>query len=201
MAFPSTSVLDDFNRANGAVGSNYTIPTFLSGMNVSSNTCVSAGANGLAVYNVATYTDCEVYATLTTKPSDGNSATLQWRLVQYSSVLTLDGYYIQINSVAGAGNDTIQVNRVTNAAPTAIGAAFTQEIANGDVIGVRMVGDTIEVFVNGTSLGTRTDSTYTGAGTLALGFSTTSGAWDDFGGGAYVAPSRTGRGMLTMGVR
>lgn len=194
MPFPTTPVIDDFNRANGAIGANYTIPTFAGGMNVSSNTAVAAAANGLAIRNTLTYQDVEIYATLATKPSDGNIATLFWRTVQVSSAATLDGYALIMTSVAGASNDTLQVQSVTNGVGTNIGAAFTQELNNGDVIGIRMIGATIEVFINGTSLGTRSSALYTATGQLGLGFLSTSGAWDNFGGGTplslpFIAPT------------
>ncbi len=183
MAFPLTAVIDDFNRANGAIGGNYTIPTGVGSMNVSSNTAVAAAANAIAIRNTLSYQAVEVYATLSTKPADGNVALLFWRTVQVGAATTIDGYILRITAVAGAGNDTIMVQSMTNGVPTTIGATITQEISAGDVLGIRMIGSSIEVFRNGTSLGTRSDSTYTATGQIGIGLSATSGAWDNFGGG------------------
>lgn len=188
MPFPTTPIIDDFNRANGAIGANYTIPTFAGSMNVSSNTVVAAAANSIAIRNTLTYQDVEIYGTLSTKPTDGNVALLFWRAVQTASAATMDGYVLRITAVAGASNDTIQVQSLTNGVATTIGANFTQEITNGDVVGIRMVGATVEVFINGTSLGTRSDSTYTATGQIGIGLSaTSSGAWDNFGGGTMLS--------------
>jgi hypothetical protein len=82
------------------------------------------------------------------------------------------------------------VYRVDDNSNTLLGSSFSQAFTDGDSIGITHVGSTITIYFKSgagswTSLGTRTDGTYTGAGRIAIGgFDSTSLTFDDFGGGA-----------------
>ena len=204
MAFPTTPILDTFTRTEGPPPSaDYSTPTFLSGMQADGDECVSSGVNGLAVYDTVYPSGQEVFAQLTQKPSDGNAASLLLQAQQVGSALTLDAYQIVITSVAGAGNDTIQLQRASNAATFNIGSAITQEVTAGDWFGIRRFATTLQVWYGSTLAGmtlqtTQTDNNISGTGQLALGFGSTSGAWDNFGGGTWIPYPRPRAGSQTL---
>ena len=201
MTFPSTPVLDTFDRANsGTLGSAWS-EVFGIGARwgISGNLAAPQAAQSSEYWNATTYGDCEGYFTITTKPANSTgSVTIGLRLGGVGSIATFDGYAISVLPVTGT--DIIRVQRVDNGSGTILGSDLNQEVAVNDVFGARMVGSTIYVYLNGTEIMSRTDTTYT-SGYIGIVAAETTTRINDFGGGAYVAPSRTGRGMLTMGVR
>lgn len=209
MAFPSTSVLDNFTGTNGTdlpvYSSNWqTAPTGGVNLEIQSNaaTGTAAASNNTNSWATSYGPDCEVYVTITTKPADGNILLLLARGVQETSLATADGYCLRFAPVAGT--DTITIQRIDNGAQTSISSAFSQEVSNGDSIGLEIIGNTLTAYYKPsggawTSLGSTTDSTYTTAGKIGLLTSSTTIRLDDFGGGTYVAPGVTGTVAVTTG--
>lgn len=193
MPFPNTLVIDDFNRANAeTLGANYTEgidSTGLTGFDISGNTAVpDVAAQCQTYYNVQNYgPDCEVHALIGVEQSAGAGWSLYVRLVNEGTA-NVDGY--SVSWVTDAGTDIIRIYRLDNEVHTQLGADILQEYSAGDRIGMRVTGSTLEPWIrvgdtgNGTSLGTRTDSTYSAAGKLGIvHYSDGSGSLNDFGGG------------------
>jgi hypothetical protein len=195
MAFPTTSVLDNFTGTNGTDLPVYSAnwqatPTGGSALEIQDNaaTGTSAGGNNSNSWVTDYGPDCEVYVTINTKPADGNVILLFARGLQTTSLLTVDGYVLRF--VQNAGTDTFVIQRITNGAATSLSSTFNQEVTNGDSIGLEIVGNTLTAYYKSgggawTSLGSTTDSTYTGAGKLGILTSSTGVRLDDFGGGTY----------------
>lgn len=189
MAFPSVGALDDFNRANqNPPSSSWSAITPLGNLAVVSNQCKANAAGNCGNYwNVQTFgPDCEAYITIVTKGGTGDSATIVARGQGTSSGLTIDGY--AVNWTVAAGTDSIVIQRIDNGAPTTLDT-ISQEMNNGDQLGIKIIGDTIEAYVNGSLVGSATDSTYSAAGDLAVLVVNTTFVLDDFGGGTAYAES------------
>jgi hypothetical protein len=188
-AFPSTSVIDNFNR--GSLGANWiTAPACSDGMAISGSTiAISAVVGyGCARYDAATYNaDAEVYATIATVPNTGLDMGLSVR----------DGNYgVTLIRVSGTNNDVAQISKPGT--PSIGGdCALAMDLVAGQVWGLRAVGSTLTVYADGTLKCTRTDSTHAGGGKLEMYASDPPNAWDDFGGGSMAAPGAcTGGGLL-----
>jgi hypothetical protein len=195
LAFPSTVVLDDFNRTDTSPMTGWNTP--LSGaLQASGATCdgTSAGFN-LAIYSTAYSGNQEAYATVTTKGATGAVIAIGAMMKDDTSLATLDGYQLAWTVVSGAANDTWSLERLTNGAATVL-VSGTSELNNADVIGIRVSDGIVTGYRNGTVLGSGADSTYTGSGTLMLAFSDTAFRVDDFGGGIYIQ----GHNLSLLGV-
>lgn len=191
MAFPTTGILDNFNRANegpppssgwaadATVGTNQ--------LTTSGNTLAAGTSNVFAYWAQSIFgPDSEVWVTLTTKSGGTNYLALYLRF----DPATHNGYELELDPVVG-GTDTSQHYRVDNAVFTAIGAAISQEFSNGDGLGLEVDGTTLQGYRRSGStwapLGTtRSDSTYKGIGRLAIQLGNTDVVCDDFGGGTKV---------------
>lgn len=194
MAFPTTSILDNFNRAdNTSLGANWSTlandfgPT---GVGVSSNQVYNTNARYSSYqhmyYNVATYgADCEVYMSIPTNPGVPDGDVSVCCRVKDPGTSTWDGYEFYHYSTSSI----LIMRRIDNAVATTLGANYSQAVSSGNKIGIEMIGSTITPYYhNGTSwsaLATRTDSTYAAAGYLGFympGDDLTQ-RFDDFGGG------------------
>jgi hypothetical protein len=201
MAFPTTSVLDDFNRADGLLvdtGTNWSNDTFNYGagstaLTIVSNVAAPTNASyGEAYWDVGTFgPDSEAYGTITTLPHEGGDMGLAI-CVQSPDTTGADGYRLIYKRLAGT--DTVEIRRVDNGnnPGTLIGSITSQEIAAGDSLGLEKIGSTVAAYYKAaagswTLLTSGTDSTY-GTGFIGLySFSTgTNGRWDNFGGGTVV---------------
>lgn len=209
MAFPTNAtLLDDFNRAN--VGpppsASWTSQIFLSDNNalrVLSNQCGSSGtgSNQTAWWNPTTFgPDVEVYAQVPAFGLSGHYAGLFARLTGTGTVAS-SGYVFY-----AVGDSQAEFYRVVDGTYTAIGAAISQAWLPGDWMGFEVVGTTLTGYrkTGGawSVVGTRTDSTYTGAGHIGLYTDNNTIRFDDFSGGPVVTASPGGgaRRMMMMGV-
>jgi hypothetical protein len=185
MAFPSTGVIDNFNRADAAnLGANWTDDT--AGLKITSNKAAATATSTeyLAHYNVTTYGgSLECFVTLSLA---NTTAEIElWALDG-----SLNGYRITFLPASSV----IRVRRKDAGVSTQLGADISQAIGLTDQIGFSRVAGVITVYINGVSVGTRNDSTYATAASLYLDFyagDTLSNAVDNFGGGtsATVTPS------------
>jgi RHS repeat-associated protein len=191
--FPSTVVLDTFNRANSAsLGASWS--TFFGNPthDLNSNQCRNPAADGAAswasnYYNFSQYgPDCEAYFTLKVRPT--NEFHILARVG--GTLSTPNGYAIGFNS---GGPGVHKILRLDNGVATQLGATFSQSIQTNDTVGIRVIGPIISVFHKRagtwTVLTSRTDSTYSAAG--YFGIRSAIGNWqaDDFGGGVYIDPA------------
>ncbi len=189
MAFPVNGIIDDFDRANeGPPMTGWA--DLVAGLVVSSNVAgVSAGGLNASYWTtIMTAADCEVFATIASNPANNRSMYVLARIADISAP-SFDGYALKFNKLSGT--DTLQIIRIDNGVESVLGANFTQELTAGNKFGLEIVGTTLTAYVDTgsgwTSLGSRTDSTYSAAGYLGLGIA--SGTLDDFGGGELAAAS------------
>lgn len=205
MAAPNQPILDTFNRADGGLGSNWTSPIWVGDDNpaIVSNTFRggnSTGSDGDGYWNVASYTESEVYITVTTLPSAGTGPYLMAR-IQSPNSAGMDAYQLYCAKVAGAGNDTWVLNRVINEASTLL-ANGTQEFSAGDSFGLVVLGTGATVTVQawyrasggswvqlGSDYSDTNAARITAAGRIGVGCQGNVGRLDDFGGGEQAAAS------------
>jgi hypothetical protein len=194
--------LDNFNRANGTLGSNWGGVIFNTG-NTALEIRSQHAAGVTSSYNSNYWSasqmgpDAEVYADVPTVTANNDFIYVMLRITQPNG--GGNGYRVRVDKQSGT--DVISIQRVDNATSTTLGATFSQEVSNGDAIGLRAVGTTLTAYYKPASgswvaLGSRTDSTYTTAGYIGLGVYGSTGRLDNFGGGTKVAsnavPARYG---------
>lgn len=198
MAFPTTSILDDFNRANEGPppGADWSTPVGgpagSSGLKVLSNVCGTDNiidVVGSAMRTATSGPDCEVYATITTLPDDTDFVILGARYNE-TDAFTWDGYFLywhrdDTNSLGNGGSwfevviasTMVDVIGITNLTVSA-----------GDALGMSVIGSAIKVYHKPsagawTPVGSGTDSSITGAGHLYVMTDDTTTRIGDFGGG------------------
>ena len=187
MAFPDVGILDNANRADESPPMTGW-GDIVGGIQVVSNAFAtsSPGLNISYWDTILTEEDCQVYATIASNPASNRAQYTYARLTDIGASTT-DGYALKWNKLSAT--DTLQIIRLDNGGETVLGADFTQELTAGNMFGLQIVGDTLTAYINTgsgwTSLGSRTDSTYSAAGYLGLGIA--SGTMDDFGGGGLTA--------------
>jgi hypothetical protein len=174
MAFPETSVLDDFNRSNTGppLGGNWTPgPLTEAGIAIVSNQASIAGdsVDRNEYWSAAQFgPDCEAYITIADIAAAGavHAAMVGCRL----NPDEYDGYCVQVTaqySMAG-------LFRVDNEAYTPLGDLFEWTPADGDSIGISAIGTTIKAYLKlaagaWTEKVSVTDTTYQGAGYIWTG--------------------------------
>jgi hypothetical protein len=181
MPFPDTSVLDNFNRSENPLSTNWS--------NIlNSNQCNGSAALGNnSSYSVSIYgTDFtgaqEVWCEITTKGGTGHELSLGLMSKDTGNIATIDGY--SIHFTVATGTDTWSIDRADNGVPTVL-ASGTAELVNGDIVGLRLMpnGD-LQAFRNGSQIGSTINSTtYTGTGKLSLTIENTTWRINAFGGG------------------
>ena len=180
----AATVLDTANRADGAVGANWTTP-FDAGLNtlvISSNHFTGSGGtypDGIWVASTPG-ADQEVYITVGASVSDEYWFYL--RAADSSNFYVIDSTGDWGKKVAGSR--------------TSFGSFSAPSLSAGDVIGVRVVGDTFTFLKNGSVVATATDSDLTAGGKIGFGFHSV-GYADDFGGGT-VATVAAGAGSAAI---
>jgi hypothetical protein len=190
MAFPSTSVLDNFNRANGAPGANWTGPSFgdANSLTIVSNTIESAAAAfGAMCWTASSFgAGLEVYADLASTISGGASVRLL--ILDNATSSTANGYYLIADSANG-----FNINKSVGGTGSQIQAG-SQALAAGDSFGLQWIGTTVASWYKAaagswTQINSVVDSSVTNASGFLCGIeqSTNSGgALDNFGGGTAV---------------
>jgi len=209
MPFPTTNLIDDFNRANQLPPSaNWSLLTGVNvQMKVLNNTCVPDANNASDYWNVGTFgPDSEVFATISSLPDAGKRLRLLLRIQQPGSA-AFDGYAVEIYRPT-TGSHEVFIKRWDNQAETTLLGPLNQNFAVGDRFGLQAEGTTlrawIEVGAGWTMLGSTTDTTYQSAGYIGIIAQTGSGI-DDFSGGnlaqlGVVSLSGSG-GIASIGVR
>jgi hypothetical protein len=180
-------VLDNFNRANGAVGSNWALisTTSFASMNVSSNAAVDASTT-LYAWNYWKPTsfgpNAEAYVTVA-RYSGTDTIRVGARVTVGTS--SYSGYFVSVTST-GAWS----IIRTDNKIPTTLASGITQTVASGDKLAIKIVGTRITALHYGSAIGwaqvlsydTANDSIrYSNPGSLAVELETST--IDDFGGG------------------
>jgi hypothetical protein len=186
MTFPVSSVLDNFDRANGAVGSSWS--KIWSGdlsLYVNTNAVANDGSAGWSNggWNPGTFgADCEAYLTLTTVNTSGMN--LYARMSALNTAGGPNGYRLSYN-----GDGTWNIQRLDAGSTTTLGAAnIARTIANGAAVGLEIVGATLTFYYKASggswsAVTTRTDATYRDAGYIGMEFQGNTWRGDNFGGG------------------
>lgn len=197
MAFPTTAVLDNFNRTafdSIEVGDSNWTQIGTGAQLIINNDGASCRPNGTgdaaALRNNLSATDVELFFTLA---ASGTGYYCQWRMKNVTrtgdptSSGSWSGYYMQADATSGQ----VKVFKYSAGSfNTQLGSTISQALAAGDAIGVEMIGSQIKVYYKAaagswTQIGsTITDSTFTDAGRICLELVGSTGyIVDDFGGG------------------
>jgi hypothetical protein len=200
MAFPTTPILDDFNRTDGDPGANWIramVPA-ASPPQIESNRIknLTADTTDSGMYWIPTrYIDSEIYITVPVLPSPSTEQfNLNWRTLNAArsgppaaSTNDWSGYRIIV-----IADGTVRVQKYDGTTLTQIGSDIASTCAAGDSFGAKMVGTRITVWrkpaagVWGQIGVTLYDSTYPQSGYLALQMDEATCRLDDFGGGGSV---------------
>lgn len=193
MAFPTTSLLDDFNRANAdPISGTWTTPIGLSGgagaIEIVSNQV--AGRAGDGMWDLTTYgPDLEAWFTMVDKPGNGLGGIFAYGRMS-TLTNTANGYSVDFR-VTG-GTDTIRIIRYDAGSGTVLDSTG-QTFNAGDGIGLEIIGSTIKMYRRDTGVWGEVfsfvDATYSAAGYIGLGKLPDSTAQDDFGGGTIGVPA------------
>ena len=187
-SFPITGILDNFNRADGLLGSNWSGDT---GDYRVANNQLDVGSDEDIYWNVSSFgVDQEAYVTLTQIDASGSEIGLLLKS-QSSSIVSpgvIDVFYDPVGQ-------QVQVWTYINNSEGWVkrGANLSATFVDGDQFGVRVTADgQVEIYRNGTLLGTRDVTAwlhYTQGGYVGFYMlNASSTILDDFGGGTITNP-------------
>jgi len=192
--FPASGVLDDFNRANGAIGSNWSGDT---GSYVIASNQLDVNADGYIFWNASSFgADQEAYVTF----SNVSGGTEQDLLLKSQSSTTWTAGVLEVWYRASL--NVVQVVTYTSAQGwVQRGADIPVTFANGDQFGAKAKANgMVEVYRNGALLATRDVTAwpyYANGGYIGLWFlGANSALLDNFGGGTVAAGSGGGGGIF-----
>lgn len=192
MAFPTTSRLDDFNRANdtASLGANWTSPleSGFSSLGIISNQAYAAADFKDDYWNTSYAADQETWVTLPALVGAGGPSQL-WARVQNPGGGSLNGYWLQVLSTGGW-----TLGKTVAGAITTLGSGGgAGGVAAGDKIGLECIGTAISGYRYRAGawslLETVADSAVSGTGYIGLqvrGDATAVARFDDFSGGNLV---------------
>ena len=208
-AFPDTSILDNFNRANEdpvSGGGNWSGPVTsgINNMKVVSNGLMQSTSvpsqSGDSYWSAANFgPGAQVYITVPTMWANNSSDI--WVFCHSSNEPNTNSYQLYISRSSGSW--VWQLYREDNGVATQLGANLgSQTIASGDAIGLDCPStNALQAWYHATGASTwsavgtsRTDSTYTsGHIGVGKGFVDTTSVLDDFGGGTIHVDSGCNR--------
>jgi hypothetical protein len=182
-SFPTTPILDNFNRAGPAAGSTWS--TMFSGESLfsllNSQAVAAGGTYAAGAWNAGTFgPNVEVYATM-----NSDVGLNLFARVANPGATGISGYTIEFHPNLSA----VYVYRITGGAYSGIlGGAISTTFARGARVGMQVTGTTISAWIDtGTGwklVGSRTDSTYSQAGYIGAElYGGTNRSLDDLGGG------------------
>lgn len=205
MAFPTTSVLDDFNRADEdplSQGGAWTSIAEVGGMEIISLQA-SPTLNFAGSYR-GSYADVEVFVTLSTFVAAIAETSITTRYQDAGGASPIRdsrrrGYQFTANETAYSF--TRMDDGATGSALIASTAWPGGNIADGDAIGLSSIGSAHVLYLSRgggayTQINTATDGTYTNAGAIMFqGSAQFDARYDNFGGGVAVVATHTPRTM------
>lgn len=197
MAFPTQSVIDDFNRAS--IGANWTTDPMGAGdgaLALASDQVDGDGTDDSGYYNVTTYgPNTEVFVDCTTWAASSNQKGISlFARITTPGAGTCDGYRMRFlfDSVSGS-NDLCTFDRIDNGTATEVAFSSPTNHATSDSFGFELSGSTMKGYRKRsgtwTEIFSSSDGTYTGAGSIGLAVNDTSNA-DNFGGGTFTPPTQ-----------
>lgn len=194
MAVPSTSVLDNFNRADEATlsgGGNWAAsPSTGNALKLVSN-AVNGKTGSIA--NESYWTpgssfgpDCEAYCTVVT--IGGGYLRLHVRVTNPASATVRTGYMMQWSN----DSNGCRIFRETSTGSfTQLAQSSGARYVSGDVVVLNATSSTIAVYNNGTLVLSVTNTVITAAGYIILGCGSNNWVIDDFGGGTATGAPAT----------
>lgn len=159
---------DDFNRANGAVGANWTAHGGYSTPTISSNAIQSiAGADEAATYNAADAGSDDMYtkATSTISTASNHNDVIVWCRMPNDATET--GYLFDCptydSGFGSTGGWTLQ--RASSGSFVSLATSYTNVASAPGVhtIEVRAVGTTVTGWLDGSQVASVTDATHSGS--------------------------------------
>jgi glucose/arabinose dehydrogenase len=187
--FPTTAVLDGFNRPNGPLGPNWVDPAYgMAGVDILSNTLHHACCYQAPVWNPTTFgADQEAYVTITQLAANENGHDLMLKIQGNS----WNNAHLEVRY-----DDTVKQLKVATYTPAGAGwedrgSPVNITFVSGDQLGARARADgSVQLFKNGVQVGTfsLTGWPYAASGgRIGLTLDGTTGArFDNFGGGNTV---------------
>lgn len=168
---PKTVVYDDFNRANGGLGGNWTTDTGTTA--IASNQWTVTAGEAVSRYSGQSLSSENHYgqATITAR-GGGYSGPIARKIA--SSTLT---YYLC--AVQATGNDTIELYKRVTGTYTSLGTFGVNTVA-GDVLKVLCRGSTIQCYRNNVQIISVTDTSITGNLQAGIVAQLTTASYDDF---------------------
>jgi hypothetical protein len=171
-----TPVLDNFNRANGAVGSNWTTVSGASTPTIISNQVASPSLRARAYWNLSTFTSpLEIYVTVNVFE---RNVELYYCMTNPGTDATMSGYFLEGFTGVGA----MLLYRVDPGTVITNLGGFLGDPVPGDTFRVRLVNGVHTLYKNDVEQTQINESTYT-AGYFRLDIGDTLARCDDFGGG------------------
>ncbi len=209
MAFPTTSVIDSFTRADTGPppGPLWSSPMWSgqSGLTVISNQAAGAATWKDAYITTEVAADSEAFFTLATLPSGLEGVFLHARIQASGLGGSPNSYALRI----GPGTTYLPViQKIVAGVNTTLVTGATFTVAAGDKFGFDCIGTTLTAYRAPVATGvwaalcTVTDSTHTSGGRIGMEWKDSALRADDFGGGVIVsgATNRRPRALLGVGV-
>jgi hypothetical protein len=190
----ATTVTDDFNRANGALGASWN--TVSGSPTISSNRAIGTTTNNAGASHATSLSSADHYA----QAKVWKSATVTNRVFTRFSNITIGSLEGYLALVRPGTPDQLEIWLVNNATFLQLGTDVgTTTWVDGDTLRLESEGTTHQLFVNGSQVGTnRTDSNDTS--TLLVGICSavaTDTQWDDFRGDDDLTSGLTGEVALS----
>lgn len=173
---------DNFNRANGAIGGNWTNINGTFGISSNKATSLTLGADSRAQ---------AVYSASFGPDSFGNDQYAQLVLADttaYAGVVVRGSLSAYTGYVAVAAGTDSAISKFVAGTPTAV-ATGGPPFANGDVLRLEISGSTLTLKKNGVVVLTGTDSSISSGYAGIAGYNTTRIAGDNWEGGDLVIPT------------
>lgn len=194
-AFPQTSILDEFNRADEGPPPSISWASIAetNGLVVLSNQLAgdpAGSGGGIALWLTETDQDCEVYFTVVTRPGESGSVSLYARN-------NISASYELLISRSDVDGDVVELYATGDLLET-----YSIDWQDGDSFGMQLVGSTIvsyhrPVGENFEPLGTIVDASNLAGGYLAISMYDNTARIDDFGGGNITELSPTPTPTIT----
>lgn len=197
--FPNVPVVDNANRADGALGSSWTSPTFSGNvaLTIASNKFApNSSTSSTSYWNVVSPSGhLQAFVTLATNDATGGVEYAVDYCFSSPNSGSENGYRFQTEA------GSVSCYRIDARSFTKLGSSITQAKATSDSIGVDLSGGTHTLYYNAagagwSALSTRSDSTYTSGITGVFSSASASQRLDDFGTGtvaSLVAASKKSR--------
>lgn len=185
------ALLDNFNRADGGLGANWTTPSFSwspTALAILSNQVKTGTGASWQYWNPTEFgRDCEVTVTVATRPGTDTKRFYIYLRTDVSGS-TPEGYALAVQR--NGTQCLVYFLKSTGGVETQLGSTASPTIVDGDTITFRVIGNRLEAFQNGALINSTTDSTFTKSGYAAIYMDTDSATrLDNFRAGDLVHPS------------